>query len=228
MHCWSADRPDAGVPAVGYRPWDALDGQAAPPGRVAGGVDRPGDGRRSGGRRGRPQPHVVHEPRRSPGKAALRRPACRDRAQPGASAPMEGRAARWRLRVVFLLRANRARGGGRDHRRLGGDAARRARVLSDDRGRAGRGDLQRRRHRGVPAGRAHRRTRAVRDRSGAAFGCVRRTHHAPEGASVPARRRARIRPAGPARALRRCTRHTPSSAPRSSDVSSGSAPSAAA
>jgi starch synthase len=28
VHCWSADRPDAGVPAVGYRPWEALHGQA--------------------------------------------------------------------------------------------------------------------------------------------------------------------------------------------------------
>ena len=27
VHCWSADRPDAGVPAVGYRPWEALDGE---------------------------------------------------------------------------------------------------------------------------------------------------------------------------------------------------------
>ena len=26
VHCWGADRPDAGVPAVGYRPWEALDG----------------------------------------------------------------------------------------------------------------------------------------------------------------------------------------------------------
>jgi alpha-maltose-1-phosphate synthase len=26
VHCWSADRPDAGVPAVGYRPWEALAG----------------------------------------------------------------------------------------------------------------------------------------------------------------------------------------------------------
>ena len=27
VHCWNADRPDAGVPAIGYRPWDALAGQ---------------------------------------------------------------------------------------------------------------------------------------------------------------------------------------------------------
>ena len=27
VHCWSADRPDAGVPAVGYRPWEALAGE---------------------------------------------------------------------------------------------------------------------------------------------------------------------------------------------------------
>ena len=28
VHCWSADRPGGGVPAVGYRPWEALHGQA--------------------------------------------------------------------------------------------------------------------------------------------------------------------------------------------------------
>ena len=27
VHCWGADRPEAGVPAVGYRPWDVLAGQ---------------------------------------------------------------------------------------------------------------------------------------------------------------------------------------------------------
>jgi alpha-maltose-1-phosphate synthase len=27
VHCWSADHPDAGVPAVGYRPWEALEGE---------------------------------------------------------------------------------------------------------------------------------------------------------------------------------------------------------
>ena len=27
VHCWGADRPDGGVPAVGYRPWEALDGE---------------------------------------------------------------------------------------------------------------------------------------------------------------------------------------------------------
>ena len=126
----------------------------AAPGRAAGGLDRPRDGRRRRGRRHRPQPHVVHEPRRPPGAAALRHPARRDGAQPRAAASVEGRAARRRLRALLLLRADRARGGRRDHRGLGGDAARRARLLSGDRARAGRGDLQRRRHRGVPAGRA--------------------------------------------------------------------------
>ena len=57
----------------------------------------PGHGRRGRRRRG-PQPHVVRATRRPPGPAAVRHPARHDRPQPRAAAPLEGRAARRRLR----------------------------------------------------------------------------------------------------------------------------------
>ena len=151
MHCWGADRPDAGEPAGRLPAVGRARRSGAAPGRAAGGLDRPGDGRRRRGRRARAQPHLVRQPRRAPGAAAPRHPARRDGAQPRAAAALEGRAARRRLRALVLLRADRARGGRRDHRGLGGDAARRPRVLPGDRPGAGRGDLQRHRHRRVPA-----------------------------------------------------------------------------
>ena len=115
---------------------------------AAGGVDRPDDGGRRRGRHARPQPHLVREPRRPPGEADVRRSrTSRTVAQPRAAAPVEGRAARRRLRGLVLLRADGARGRGRDRRRLGGDAPRRARLLPGDRPGARARDLQRDRHR---------------------------------------------------------------------------------
>ena len=95
-----------------------------------------------------------------------------------------------------------ARGGRRDHRRLGGDAPRRARVLPGDRPGARARDLQRDRHRGVPARSGNRRARAPRHRPGAAVGRLRRPDHAAEGPHLPARRGARARPGRAARPLR--------------------------
>ena len=194
MHCWGADRPGGGVPAVGYRPWEALDGQA--PHRaalqavsidlaMAAGVEGAEvvhshtwytnfAGHLAKLLYGVPHVATVHslEPLR-PWKAE----------QLGGGYALSSFCERTGLEAADAIIAVS------EGMRTG-----RARVLSGDRGRASRGDLQRRRHRGVPAGRGHRRTRAVRDRSGAAFGGVRRTHHAPEGAWVPARRRAGFDP----------------------------------
>ena len=118
VHCWGADRPDAGRPAVALPAWEALAGDEPHPAALqAVSIDLAMAAGVEGAER-RAQPHVVREPRRPPGEAALRRAARRDRAQPRAAAPVEGRAARRRLRAVDLLRANRARGGRRDHRRL--------------------------------------------------------------------------------------------------------------
>ena len=80
------------------------------------------------GRGARAQPHLVRQLRRPSGQAAVRHPARRDGAQPGAAAAVEGGAARRRLRALQLLRADGARGGRRDHRRLG--ASRRATSLA--------------------------------------------------------------------------------------------------
>ena len=53
----------------------------------------------------------------------------------------------------------------------------------------------------------HRRARALRRRPGAAVGGVRRPDHAAEGGRAPPARRARLRPRGPARPVRRLRRH---------------------
>ena len=93
VHCWGGERePSTGGPAVrAYRPWDALAGAGAHAAALeavsidlamAAGVE---------GADARPQPHLVREPRRAPGQAALRHPARRDRAQPRADAAVEGR-----------------------------------------------------------------------------------------------------------------------------------------
>ena len=74
---------------------------------------RPRDGRRLRGRRRRALAHLVRQHGRPPRLAAARRPARRDRAQPGADAAVEGRAARRRVRRVELGRAHGVRRSGR-------------------------------------------------------------------------------------------------------------------
>ena len=209
VHCWGDDRPPvAGGPTVvAHRPWEALAGPEPYAAALeafsidltmAAGV---------GGRRARPQPHLVREPRRPPREAGPRDPPRRDGAQPGADAPVEAGAARRRLRAVELRRADGARGRGRDRRRLGGPPRGDPHVLSRRRSGADERDLQRDRRRGVPARSRHRRARAPRDRPGAPVGRLRRPDHAPEGARAPARSRAGDRPGRPARALRRSAGH---------------------
>ena len=58
-------------------------------------------------RRRRAQSHLVRQPGRAPRQADLRHPARGDGPQPGAAAPMEGRAAGWRIRGLELVRADR-------------------------------------------------------------------------------------------------------------------------
>ena len=131
MHAWGADRDGVHGPRGVGR---AGRGRAAPVG-AARDVDRPVDGRRRRGRRARALAHLVRQPRGAPGQAHLRHPARRDGALARAAAPVEGRAARRRLRAVELVRADRARGRRRGDRGLGGDEARRARGLPGARSR---------------------------------------------------------------------------------------------
>ena len=71
-------------------------------------VGRPADGGRRRGRRPGPQPHLVHQPGRPSGQAALRHPPRGDHPQPRAAPAVEGRAAGGRLCAVLVLRADRA------------------------------------------------------------------------------------------------------------------------
>ena len=147
--------------------------------------------------------------------APLRPPARRDGAQPRAAAPVEGGAARRRLRALELLRAHGARGGRRDHRRVGRAAARHRSRLPEHRPRADRGDPQRDRRRRVPARPRHRRARALRRRPGRAVAS------SSSGASRGRRAcrylleaRARHRSGGAARPLRGRAGHAGARAPR--------------
>ena len=131
---------------------------------------------------------------------------------------MEGGAARRRLRRLELLRADGARGRRRDRRRLARAGARRARVLPGDRPRARERDLQRHRHRAVPARPGHGRPAAPRHRPGAPVGRVRRAasraRRASRTRSTPrcSSPRARSSCSAPARRTRRRSR--PRSSPR--------------
>ena len=125
VHAWGADRPPRGPgepPVVSYRPWDALAGSEPYAAALqalsidlamAAGVEGA---------------NLVHSHTWYANLAGHLAqlvhgdPARRDRAQPRADAAVEGRAARRRLRALELLRADRARGRRRDHRRLGRDA----------------------------------------------------------------------------------------------------------
>ncbi|CAA9480256.1 MAG: Glycogen synthase, ADP-glucose transglucosylase, partial [uncultured Solirubrobacteraceae bacterium] len=182
-------------------------GQGAASRGPAGGVGRPphGGGRR--GSRARPQPHLVRAVRRPPGEADLRHPARRDGPLARADAPVEGRAARWRLRALELLREDRAGGRRRAGRRLAGLQGRHPRLLPGDRRVARRGHLQRHRHGRVHAGPGYRRPRAPRHRSVAPDGGLRRAHHPPEGRRPPDPGGGGLRSGRSARAVRRRARH---------------------
>ena len=83
--------------------------------------------------------------------SCLRHPARGHRSQPRAAAPLEGRAARRRLRAVVVLRAHRAGGRRRDHRRVRGHArATCSRAIRRSIPARVHGRPQRRRLRGVP------------------------------------------------------------------------------
>ena len=123
VHCQGKPRSTAvGAqpvePAVGgeLRPADALDG--------------PVDGRRARRLPARALPHLVREPGRAHRRAAARDPACRHHALAGASAAVEGRAARRRLRALVVGGEGVDRGRGRGHRRVGRDARGRSVELS--------------------------------------------------------------------------------------------------
>ena len=138
------DRPRLGRrrPADGRRSSPTAVGRAgrrrAAAGRAAGDVDRPGDGRRRRGRRLRPQPHLVREPRRPPGQA----PATTSRT----SRPCTASSRCGRGRPSSSAAATRCRAGASAPRSRRadaviavsrGDAPRRARVLSGARPGAG-------------------------------------------------------------------------------------------
>ena len=162
------------------------------------------------------------------GEAAVRHPARRDRAQPRADAAVEGGAARRRLRRLELLRAHRARGRRRDHRRLARAGARRPR-------RAIRRSIPARvsviyngidteQYRPDPATDV---ARAPRHRPGAPVGRLRRPDHAPEGRHLPARRGAAVRSGAPSSCSAPARPTRPRSPPRSRPRSSACAASAA-
>ena len=82
--------------------------------------------------------HVVRQHGRPPRGPPARRPPRHHRALARADAAVEGRAARRRLRRLVVGRAHRLRGRRHRHRRLGGDARRRAALLPRGRPRPGR------------------------------------------------------------------------------------------
>ena len=118
-------------------------------------------------------------------QAAARRAACGHRAQPGAAAAVEGRAARRRLRAVVLVRTHRAGGGRRRDRGV----RRHARATCSRRTRRSSPDRVHVVHNGIDtdAVRArprHGRARPARHRPRPAQRRLRRTDHPAEGAAA--------------------------------------------
>ena len=208
VHAWGADRRAPGPgepPVVSYRPWDALAG-AEPYAAALRALSI--DLAMAAGVEGADLVHshtwyanlAGHLARLVHGV-----PHVRDRAQPGADAALEGRAARRRL--------CRCRAFAEQTGLEGADAviAVSAEMRRDllrvypaiDPARVSR-DPQRDRHGRVPARPGDGRARAPRDRPGPAVGPVRRPDHPPEGARPPARRGRGVRPARAARP--RCRR----------------------
>ena len=189
---------------------------------------RPGDGRRLRRHRPGPLPHLVRQPRRPPGQAAARRPARGLRAQPGADAALEGRAAGRRVRRVELGRADGVRVRRRRDRGQRRDARRRAAHLPRHRPRPRARRPQRHRHRRLAA-RAEPRPRA---RARASTPTARASS---SSAGSPARRGCRCSCAPPPSSRPTCSwscapaRPTPPrSRPRSAAWSTPSPPSATA
>ena len=141
------------------------------------------------------------------GIPARRHAARRDRPQPRADAPVEGRAARGRLPGVVVRRAHGLRGRRRRHRGECRHARGRAARLPLDRPRAGPRRAQRHRLAAVAARprRGHR--PPSRGRPGPPVGHLRRAHHPPEGPALPAARGRVAAAGGAGRAVRRRAGH---------------------
>ena len=224
VHCWGADRDGA----VGPSRVGRAGRRRSAPGRAARDVDRPVDGRRRRGRRARPLAHLVREPRRAPGQADLRHPARGHGPLAGAAAPVEGRAARRRLRAV--ARSASAPRWRRADAVIAVSEGMRRDVLAAypaRRPRARARDLQRHRRRRVRARPGHRRARAPRRRPGRAVGGVRRADHAPEGRAVPGRGGPGAGSGRAARAVRGRARHAGDRRAGARAASSACGPSAA-
>ena len=119
VHCMGAPRDGAFVAPA--RPG----AQGRQPG-AGDAVGRPGDGQRRRHRDRGALAHLVHRAGRAPGRAAVRHPACADRALARADAAVEGRTARRRLPHLVVGGAHRGRGGRRRDRRQLRYARRRA------------------------------------------------------------------------------------------------------
>ena len=203
---------DVEVPVTGYDELPELEQANA----AAADVRRRPRDRRQPRRDGpRPLPHLVRQPRRHARLAAQRRPARALRPLPGAAAPVEGRAARRRVRPVELGRAHRLRAGGGRHRRLRRHA--RGHPARLPAGGPGQGARRPQRHRPRPGGTARDSDAELRGgrghagparrRARPAHGRLRRAHHPAEGPAVPAARRRAAARGGPARAVRRRAGH---------------------
>jgi len=172
-------------------------------GRGAEGVFR---GPFHGGRGGRGRPgalaHLVRQPRRALGVAAARDTARRHRALARAAAPVEGRAARRRLRALVLGGAGGTGGSGGGGGGVRRDAVRRAVGLPGDFPRTSSGDTQRHRHRRICPRPGHRRSRQARHRPDAPLRDLRGPDHQAEGRARAAARGGVTRSLGATRALR--------------------------
>ena len=137
------------------------------------------DGR--GGRRGPGAlAHLVRQPRRAPGLDAVRGTARGHRALAGATAAVEGGAARRWVRPVQLVRAGGGRGRRRGDRGVRGDAGGRAGRLPRGAAGPGPGHPERDRRRGVRPGRRDRGAAPVRGGPVPARGDLRRADHPAE------------------------------------------------
>ena len=201
VHCIGRPRPGADRPRRARPPLARCQPRARHLRR------RPRDGRRRRWVRPRPLAHVVRQPGRPPGQAAVRHPPRGHVALARAVAAVEGRAARRRLRPVVVGRAHGLRGGRRGDRRQRGVQGRRPGRLPGARPGCGPRRPQRHRHRAVPPGARDRRAGPPRARSRPPDRVVRRPHHPPEGRGAPAARRARRRPPGATAAAGRRRRH---------------------
>ena len=217
VHAWGADRDGA----IGHAAWDALAGDAP---QLAALRAMSIDLTMAAGASGAELVHSHTWYANFGGhlaKLVLRHPARGDRALARAAAPVEGRAARRRLRAVAFCERTALEAADAVDRRLARGCARDmlAAYPAIDPDRV-HDDLQRDRHRRVRARPRHRRARAPRRRPRRAVGRLRRADHAPEGRRrTCSRRRARSTPARSS-CCARARRTRPRSAPRSRAASS--------